>query len=66
MTLGARRLLRVTRQSQEAQERDGLRLGTVLSLQEDRLFDSLWDGLLHVSAFDRIGAPPPAPCITCR
>ena len=44
---------------QEAQERGGMRLGTVLSLQEDRLFDSLWDGLLHVSAFDRLGTPLP-------
>ena len=35
------------------------RLGTVLSLQEDRLFDSLWDGLLHVTPFDRIGPAPP-------
>mmetsp|Transcript_76756 Transcript_76756/g.133049 ORF Transcript_76756/g.133049 Transcript_76756/m.133049 type:complete len:601 (+) Transcript_76756:41-1843(+) len=36
-----------------------LRLGTVLSLQQDELFDSLWDGLLQVTPFDKIGVPPP-------
>jgi hypothetical protein len=38
----------------------GVRLGTILALEQDRIFDSLWEEMLHVTCLDQLGPTPPA------